>query len=219
MHDESRNANVDEEDTPQNVCWPTKWRKTSAMLVTSLLCSVIVVGCAREKEKEIWHPLIYKYMGCPSVVQVGGDVYTQTWITDPPERHRLEWHQDVWSRDIFSWAEIQHEYHTGLSQILKNNGIVVSDAIIANDIQQLMDVIMPVNVYSEYLVESIEHSQTVWTVDKKYYGCPDDRHRRPSRIVFKIHTDSAGLLTNIVKEVHPRPMDVESPKSRSWHHS
>lgn len=194
--------------------------KNSQSALLLILLAAILTACSKEKEEQIWNPHVVKYLynntnNAAYLVRVDGEPYAEDWNKTPPERRKISWHQERWNPDPSYGGMGWSDHHTAFAQILQANNIVVSNALVANDIKCLVDEVMRININSEFLVDSITCSQSIWSVESRYYGGPDDWHRRPSKVITKIYTDGAGVITNIIKDVYPRPMDLRDTEQEN----
>jgi len=87
--------------------------------------------------------------------------------------------------------------------IVRDCQIAVTNSIIACDIADLVWVVMHGGPSDEFLVESAARTGLAWRVQSRYYGSPDDAHRRSGGYVFSILLDESDVITNLVVEALP----------------
>ncbi len=195
------------------------------MKLTHLPLLFVMVACTscHLRETPVHSPLVWKYLGMHagvSVVKLSDDEgrqepYALWWrVNDPPKRTPLTWENE----GIYLSGEIEYRRYPELTRILADAGVVVSNAFVARDIRDLFDVVMkPENFITrrDYLVEDVARTGNVWVVEARYWGSPDDWHRRPSKVVCKIMVSDSNTIQDVIEEVHLRPMDTEEWKRRT----
>ena len=138
--------------------------------------------------------------------------YALWWRVDgPPKRIPLT----LENEGIYLSGEMEYRRYPELTKILRDADVVVSNAFVARDIHDLIDLVMkPENSTTrlDYLVEAVTRTGNVWMVESRYWGSPDDWHRRPSKVVCKISVNESDMIQNVIEEVHRRPMDTEEWK-------
>ena len=95
--------------------------------------------------------------------------------------------------------------------------MTVTNVIMASDIRRLADLVTTGQFNQEYLVTSVQRIGKTWVVEDTYCGGPDDEHRRPSKIIHTLYCSAEGIVTNLTKQVYPRPMDLEKLQNQSLH--
>lgn len=189
-----------------------------------------VSGCSSKRTEPIYHPLVMKYLGYPSGIVVekvyDKDGFCESyaisdmwggvpgWGENPAyTRKQLTWTDD----SSVSTSEATSRTYPELTDILRNSDTVVSNAFTARDIRDLFEVVMKSknDISRHYLVESVARTGSVWLVGSAYWGNVDDKHRRPSKIIYSIVVDESNRLQNVVEEIYPRPMDLRDTEQEN----
>jgi len=181
-------------------------------ITTSLIIvAMAFLASCGTRDTSVWDPLIMKYLWHPSRVTIHSDqngIYARSEIDG--ERILLGW---LYLTD--SPTDGTTYSFPGLVTLLQQGGIVVTNSIIASDIRRLADLASKGQFNQQYLVNSVRTTGGVWIVEDAYCGGPDDAHRRPWKITHTIYCSPDGLVTNLTKQLHPRPIDLEESQNKA----
>lgn len=182
--------------------------KTQATIIVLALVACAVWGC-RQREEQIWDPLVFKYFHFGPVIlnRSENKTFFLDYTKDPPARRVFSFRD---SHIPTNSVDIHAREYPEFTSLLRTNGIVITNAITALDVRNLAAIALSPFFPTEYLVENVTLRNAQWVLEERYWGSPDDAHRVPSKIIHRLHVDPDGLFTNMTTLYYPRQMDMES---------
>lgn len=84
-----------------------------------------------------------------------------------------------------------------IDKLLRMKRIKVADSLGALNIKSLWDLLAGRDYSGEYLAEDVTKSNGVWTITSRFFGSPDDGHRRSRLIIHELDVDNNDFLTTV----------------------